>query len=163
MISLYGPSGVSHRCAYRPRNSAAYLCRSSPPFPDTILVICIHDADQHERLISPIFRPCSSRCAEPDNALTLSMLSACPASLRRPSALQLSAPAVTQCCPASAAAHRPTTAARRSQLCVTAVRFENRELLIGDCTSLLSFCLYKQVGSSRHIRFERFERFGSAV
>ena len=31
------------------------------------------------------------------------------------------------------------------QVAVRAARFENRELLVGDCTSLLSFCLYKQV------------------
>ena len=33
----------------------------------------------------------------------------------------------------------------RTQLSVRAAQFENRELLVGDCTSLLSFCLYKQV------------------
>ena len=33
----------------------------------------------------------------------------------------------------------------RHHVAVRAARFENRELLVGDCTSLLSFCLYKQV------------------
>lgn len=42
--------------------------------------------------------------------------------------------------------YRQARSLRNSQRAVVqAARFENRELLVGDCTSLLSFCLYKQV------------------